>query len=233
MSPPSSPALPYPALCLVTDLSYSQGQPLPAKVAAAVEGGVNMVQLREKDLPAGELLALATTIRDVTLDKKGKKDEKGQKALFLVNDRIDIALASGADGVQLGEEALPVDAARRIAGQGLLIGRSVHSLQGATEAEAHGADFLVVGTIFDTGSKPEAQPAGLELLAKIARSVSIPFLAIGGVNSGNVAQVMAQGASGAAVISAILAPSDTRRAARELKEAMSVATARPRATSSS
>ena len=227
MSPPRTPALPYPALCLVTDRSYSQGQPLPTKVAAAVEGGVNVVQLREKDLPASELLALATAIRDVTLDKKG------EKALLLINDRVDIALASGADGVQLAEEALPVEAARRIAGQGLLIGRSVHSLQGAREAQDQGADFLVVGTIFDTGSKPGAQPAGLELLAQIGRSVSIPFLAIGGVNSSNVAQVMAQGASGAAVISAILDPSDTRRAARELKEAMAVVTARPRLVSSS
>ena len=225
MSLSNPPALPHPALCLVTDRSYGQGQPLPAKLAAAVEGGVNMVQLREKDLPASELLALATAIRDVTL---GKKDEK---VLFLVNDRVDVALASGADGVQLGEEALPVEAARRIAGRLLLIGRSVHSLQGATEAEARGVDFLVVGTIFPTGSKPEIQPAGLELLAQIARSVGIPFLAIGGVNSDNVAQVMAQGAAGAAVISAILATSDTRRAARELKEAMSVTTARPRVVS--
>jgi len=204
------PALPYPTLCLVTDSSYTQGQPLSVKVAAAVEGGVDLVQLREKDLAGGPLLAMATAVRDVTHGK----------ALLLVNDRVDIALASGADGVQLGEEALPVKAARRIAGHQLLIGRSVHSLEGALEAKAQGADFLVVGTIFHTRSKPEVRPAGLELLARVARSVKIPFLAIGGVTSSNVAQVMAQGAAGVAVISAVLAPPDTRRAARELKEAM-------------
>lgn len=223
MSASTPPALPYPALCLVTDRSYSQGQPLSAKVAAAVEGGVNLVQLREKDLPGGQLLALANAIRSVTQGK----------ALLLVNDRVDVALAAGTDGVQLGEEALPVEAVRRIAGRCLLIGRSVHSLQSAQEAESQGADFLVVGTIFPTGSKPEAKPAGLALLAQVARSVSIPFLAIGGVTSSNVAQVMAEGAAGAAVISAILAPSDTCRAATELKEAMIAATARPRVVSSS
>ena len=222
MSAPNSPTIPYPTLCLVTDRSYSQGQLLSTKVAAAVEGGVNLVQLREKDLPSGQLLALATAIRDVTR----------KKALFLVNDRVDVALAADADGVQLGEEALPVEAVRRLARQRLLIGRSVHSLQGALEAEDQGADFLLVGTIFPTGSKPEAQPAGLQLLARVARSVNVPFLAIGGVSSSNVAQVIAQGAAGAAVISAILAPPDTQQAARELKEAMVAATARPRMASS-
>ncbi|MFC1935597.1 thiamine phosphate synthase [Chloroflexota bacterium] len=222
MSAPNSPTIPYPTLCLVTDRSYSQGQPLSTKVAAAVEGGVNLVHLREKDLPSGQLLALATAIRDVTREK----------ALFLVNDRVDVALAAGADGVQLGEEALPVEAVRRIARQRLLIGRSVHSLQGAREAEDQGADFLLVGTIFPTGSKPETQTAGLQLLALVARSVNVPFLAIGGVNSSNVAQVIAQGAAGAAVISAILAPPDTQQAARELKEAMVAATASPRMASS-
>ena len=222
MSAPNPPALPYPTLCLVTDRSYGQGQPLPAKVAAAVEGGVNVVQLREKALPGGQLLALATAIRNATREK----------ALLLVNDRVDVALAASADGVQLGEEAMPVEAARRITGQRLLIGRSVHSLQGAREAETQGADFLVVGTIFPTGSKPGVQPTGLALLAQVARSVNIPFLAIGGVTRSNVAQVMAQGAAGAAVISAILSPSDTRQAARELKEAMVAAAAHPRVVSS-
>ena len=222
MSTRGLPALPYPALYLVTDRTYGPGQSLTAMVTGAVEGGANMVQLREKDLPGGQLLALANTIRAAIQEK----------ALFLVNDRVDVALAAGADGVQLGEEALPVEAVRRLAGHRLLIGRSVHSLQGARQAEAQGADFLVVGTIFPTGAKPEAQPAGLDLLAKISRSVHIPFLAIGGVTSSNVAQVMAQGAAGAAVISAILALPDPRQAAHQLKGAMDLAAARPRVVSS-
>ena len=209
--------LPYPALCLVTNRHLARGRPLPELVSEAVEGGVNIVQLREKDMPAGELLALAKAIRDVT---------RHAKALFLVNDRVDVALAVGADGVELGEDALPVAAVRRIAGRRLLIGRSVHSLDGAREAEAQGADFLVVGTIFPTRSKPGARTAGLELLDRVHSAVRIPFLAIGGVNPTNVAQVMAQGAAGIAVITAILGSKDPRQAARELKQAM-VATALP------
>ncbi len=215
MNAPDPRAFPSPALCLVTDHAFGQGQALLEKVVAAVEGGVNLVQLREKDLPGGQLLALANGIREVTREK----------ALLLVNDRVDVALGCGADGVQLGEEALPIETVRRISGRRLLIGRSVHSVQSAQEAEAEGADFLVVGTIFPTTSKPGAEPAGLVLLRQVAGSVNIPFLAIGGVTSANVAGVMDAGAAGAAVISGLLAPSDTRRAAVELREAMMAATA--------
>ncbi|MFH1140346.1 MAG: thiamine phosphate synthase [Chloroflexota bacterium] len=214
MSTTRPAALPCPALCLVTDRQYARGRPLSDLVSEAVEGGVNIVQLREKDLAAGELLALAEAIRDVT---------RKANALFLVNDRVDVALAVGADGVELGEEAMPVAAVRRIAGRRLLIGRSVHSVDGAREAEAQGADFLVVGTIFPTRSKPGARTAGLKQLAQVSQSVNIPFLAIGGVNATNVAQVMAQGAAGIAVITAILDSEDPRKAARELKQAMAAA----------
>ncbi|MDO8751685.1 MAG: thiamine phosphate synthase [Dehalococcoidia bacterium] len=217
MSMPGPSLLPSPTLCLVTDRRFSQGTSLPIQVEAALAGGVNVVQLREKDLAAGELLALAEAIRDVT---------SKAHALFLLNDRVDVALAVAADGVELGEEAMPVQAVRRIAGRRLLIGRSVHSLDGAREAEAQGADFLVVGTIFPTGSKPGATTAGLELLARVHSAVRIPFLAIGGINAANVAHVMAQGAAGVAVISAILASKDPRQAARELKEAMVAAALR-------
>lgn len=210
-------ALPYPALCLVTDRQYARGRPLSDLVSEAVEGGVNVIQLREKDLAAGELLALAEAIRDVT---------RKSNALFLVNDRVDVALAASADGVELGEEAMPVQAVRRIAGQRLLIGRSVHSLDGAREAEAQGADFLVVGTIFESSSHSGARTAGLELLAQVRQSVNIPFLAIGGVNASNVAQVMAQGATGIAVITAILDSNDPRQAARAIKVAMVAAALR-------
>jgi len=220
---PAPPALPYPALCLVTDRSYSKGQPLSSIVGEALEGGVNMVQLREKDMPAGELLVLATSLRETI---------RRHNALLVVNDRVDVALAAEADGVQLGEDALPVAAARRVAGRRLLIGRSVHSAQGAREAEAQGADFLVVGAIFPTGSHPGAPPAGLELLAQVHKAVRIPFLAIGGVNAGNAAKVMSQGAAGVAVITAILAASDPRRAARELKDAITLAAKATAATTS-
>ena len=210
MTAGSKPSLPYPILCLVTQLSYAQGQTLPALIDEALKGGVNMVQLREKELPTEELLALAMEVREVTLGR----------ALFLVNQRPDVALAAGADGVHLGEEAMPVKAARHRVGDRHLIGRSVHSLAGAQEAEAQGADLLVVGTIFPSVSKPGVKTAGLGLLSQVARAITIPFLAIGGVEQGNVAQVMERGCSGVAVISAILGAADPRQAARELVEKM-------------
>lgn len=206
-----APRLPHPLLCLVTDPAYGTPEALAAKASAAVAGGVNMVQLRDKDMPSGRLFQLAQDLRQATQGK----------ALLIINDRIDVALAVGADGVQLGEEALPVEAARKLAGSALLIGRSVHSLEGAAAAEQAGASFLVVGTIFPTGSHPGAPPAGLSLLAQVGRAVRIPFLAIGGVEAANVGAVLAQGASGAAVISAILAQPDPETAARALRQAMS------------
>jgi thiamine-phosphate pyrophosphorylase len=202
--------LTLPCLCLVTDRGLCRDTPLEEKVAQAVEGGVNLVQLREKDLPGGELLRLGERLREVT---RGR-------ALLFVNERVDVALLCGADGVQLGEEALPAGAVRRLVGDGLLIGRSVHSLEGALQAQEDGADLLVVGTIFPTASHPGTQPAGVGLLSEIARRVAIPLLAIGGVKAGNAPQVIEAGASGAAVISAILASPEPKRAAQELWQAL-------------
>jgi len=209
------PPMPIPCLCLVTDrrLCHSDPQELEERVTRAVKGGVNLVQLREKDLSGGQLLELAERLRKVT---------RGLALLF-INERVDVAVACGADGVQLGEEGMPVEAARKVAGESLLISRSVHSQEGALTAEAQGADFLVVGTIFPTGSHPGAEAAGPQLLSSIAGRTSIPFAGIGGINTANVSQVISAGASGAAVISAILAAEDPELAARELRMAIDVA----------
>ena len=209
------PRMPEPCLCLVTDRSLCGSDPgeLERRVALAVRGGVDMVQLREKDLPGGLLLELAARLRKVTAGT----------ALLVVNERVDVAMASGADGVQLGEEGLSVEVARRLAGEGLLIGRSVHSVDGALEAQEQGADFLVVGTIFPTGSHPGTGAAGPGLLSSLAGRVGIPYLAIGGVTAENAAAVVDAGASGAAVISAILAARDPEAAARELKQVLEAA----------
>lgn len=197
-----------PYLCLVTDrrLCRPEGSGLDDAVAQAVEGGVNMVQVREKDLTGGPLLALAERLRAVT---RGR-------ALLFVNERLDVALACGADGVQLGEQALPIGAARRVAGDRLLLARSVHSIDGAAEAERQGADLLVVGSVFLTRSHPGAEAMGLETFRRIVSRASVPVLGIGGITANNAAQVMCAGASGVAVISAILAASDPREASREL-----------------
>ena len=200
-------------LCLITQRNYARERTLPALIEAAVDGGVNMVQLREKDLPQEDLLALAHKVREAI---KGR-------ALLLVNQQIEVALACGADGVQLGEEAISVESVRKQVGDQLLIGRSVHSVESALEAEEQGADFLIVGTIFPTVSKPGVAPAGLEILSRVAAAITIPFLAIGGVNKDNVAQVMEHGSSGAAVISAILGAAEPKQAAHDIIEEMGLA----------
>ena len=168
------PPVPTPCLCLVTDrrLCHFDAGELEEKVRLAVKGGVNLVQLREKDLPGIQLLSLAERLRKVT----------DGSALLFINERVDVALACGADGVQLGEQALPVESVRRVAGESLLIGRSVHSLEGALAAADQGADLLVVGSVFPTGSHLDVEPVGPGLLSRIAGMLSIPFLGIGGIS---------------------------------------------------
>jgi thiamine-phosphate pyrophosphorylase len=202
--------LPQPCLCLVTDRNVGDERTLVSRVVDAVAGGVDLVQLREKDLPGGRLLELALSLKDTI----------GDAALLVINERVDVAVVSGAAGVQLGEEGLPVKAARRLLGTEPLIGRSVHSLEGATEAVAQGADFLIVGTMYATPSHPGARPAGPGLVSQIARHCPVPLLGIGGINSANLSDVLCAGASGVAVISSILASPNPKEAARQLKQAM-------------
>lgn len=201
--------LPFPCLCLVTDRALCGGF-LVERVAAAVSGGVDAVQLREKDMPAGELLELARRLRSVT---EGK-------ALLLINDRLDVALAAGADGLHLPEASLSVRDARSVTPSDMLVGKSVHGLPVASQAAAEGADYLVLGTIFPTASKPGADTGGLSLLSTVTSQVDAPVIAIGGVDSSNVGSVMESGAYGVAVVSAILGSPDPEKAARELKQMM-------------
>ena len=205
--------LSYPLLCLVTDRLRCNGRPLEDVVDAAVEGGVGMVQLREKDLPAADLYALSLRIKDVV----------GNRALLFINDRVDLALAVKADGVQLGETALPIEVARQISGRKMLLARSVHSVAGALDAETRGADFLTLGTVFPTASHPGAYTGGLSLVREVADAVSVPFLGIGGIDSSNTEQVIAAGASGAAVITAITTAEDPSDSAAVLLQSMRAA----------
>jgi thiamine-phosphate pyrophosphorylase len=203
-------ALPEPCLCLVTDRRIADERTLVSRVAQAVAGGVDLVQLREKDLPGGKLLELAEALKKAV----------GSSALLVINERIDVAAAMKADGAQLGEEALPIHVARDILGPEALIGRSVHSLHGAVRVAQQGADFLVVGTIYATRSHPGEEPSGPDLIRRIAAECSAPLIGIGGINSSNLSEVMQAGARGAAVITSILASADPRQAAQELKQAM-------------
>lgn len=205
------PTLPYPCLCLVTDPGVCERDELLSRVVAAVNGGVDIVQLRDKELPGGALLKLA---RDLQSALQGK-------ALLLVNERVDVAVAARADGVQLGEAGLPTETSRAMLGDGGLIGRSVHAVDGAHAAARSGTDFLLVGTMFATRSHPGEEPSGPGLLRRIRDAgITNPMLGIGGITAENAAQVMGTGAQGVAVITAILASSDPYSAAQHLKSAM-------------
>jgi len=197
----------------VTDRRLCGIDLLEEKIAAAVAGGVDMVQLREKDLPAGELLQLAIKLRAIT----------DGKALLVINDRLDVALAAGADGIHLPEGSIDVNDAKRITPSWLLVSKAVHYSEGASVAANENADYLVLGTIFPTSSKPGVETGGLDRITAVTSIVDTPVLAIGGIDSYNVASVLEAGASGIAVITAILNASDPEKAARGLKQSMMAA----------
>jgi thiamine-phosphate pyrophosphorylase len=194
------------ALCLVTDRQASP-RPLIEVVDECLDAGLRAVQLREKDLSPRDLLSAAAALRASTRE---------HQAWLIVNDRADVALAVGADGVQRTYLSLPTDALRRIAPPGFLIGASVHSLVQAREAVTQGADFVVFGPIYDTPSKRRyGAPQGLAELERVATASARPVVAVGGITPERVAEVRGAGAAGIAVISAILAaasPGDRTRA---------------------
>ena len=195
-------------LYLVTDRRRAAGGDLPAAVERALEGGVRAVQLREKDLPGLELYELAVVLRAIT-SRHG--------ARLLVNDRLDIALAAGADGVHLGVASIPPGEARRLLGPEALIGCSTHDLRELAEAAAGGADFATFGPVYATPSKEAyGPPVGIEALRHACAASGIPVFALGGVGAGNVGEVLAAGAGGVGVIGAILAAPDPGAAARDL-----------------
>lgn len=202
-------SLPQPCLCLVTDRTLAAGD-LVERVTQAVLGGVDLVQLREKDLPNEDLLELASSLLAAV---RGR-------AKLIVNGKAEVALAAGAAGVQLGEDGPPVSEARETLGGGALVGRSVHSVGSAAQAEKKGADFLVVGTMFASRSHPGEPPAGPGLMREIAADSRLPLIGIGGITPANAGEVIEAGASGVAVISNILAAPDPKAAASELKEAV-------------
>jgi thiamine-phosphate pyrophosphorylase len=197
------------SLYVVTDRALSRGLGHLEVARRAVEGGADVVQLRDKELSGAEPYALAVKIREA-VHEAGK--------LFVVNDRLDIALAAGADGVHLGRDDLPLTAARSVA-PGIVIGISVGSAEEAVDAERSGADYVAVSPLFDTGSKGDAGPGhGLTILREVRKAVSIPVIGIGGIGRDNVGEVMRCGADGVAVISAVVSQPDVAEAAREMRK---------------
>jgi thiamine-phosphate pyrophosphorylase len=200
-------------LYLITDRKQVK-MPLTAAVRLALEGGVRAVQLREKDLPIREMLLLAQELRAIT---------KEFGARLFINDRVDVARAVNADGVHLGHQSMPVKAVRETVGNDMLIGVSTHSIEEAKAADAGWADFITIGPIFDTPSKARfGSPVGLSIIKELKNELNIPFYAIGGIKSGDIAQVMSAGASGVAVISAIMAAEDIKKASTRLIEAIAM-----------
>ncbi|MHB8170580.1 MAG: thiamine phosphate synthase [Thermincolia bacterium] len=196
-------------LYVVAGLDFTKGRPMLDVVAQAIEGGAKVVQLREKETTARELLKLAEKLRVMTR-------EAG--VTFIVNDRVDLAKAADADGVHLGQEDLPLEVARELLGRDKLIGISTHTLEQAVAAEEAGADYIGVGPIFPTESKKNLDPlVGTKLLARIKEGVNIPIVAIGGINEENAAQVVEVGADSIAVISAVMGADNPVVAAKRLQ----------------
>jgi thiamine-phosphate pyrophosphorylase len=198
------------SLYLVTDRDLARGRPTLEIVRAAVAGGVTCVQLREKRCATREFIAEARGLLGFL---------KPRAIPLIVNDRLDVALAVGADGVHLGQSDMPIELARRIAGDSMIIGVSAESTADAVAAEKAGADYIGVSPIFATPTKTDtATPFGLAGLAAVRRAVKIPLVGIGGLNVRNAAEVIRHGADGIAVVSAIVAADDPELAARELCE---------------
>ncbi|AFK22518.1 thiamine phosphate synthase [Pyrococcus sp. ST04] len=177
-------------------------------VREALEGGATAIQLRIKNAPTKEMYEVGKEIRRLTTE---------YGALFFVDDRIDVALAVDADGVQLGPEDMPIKVAKEIA-PNLIVGASVYSLEEAVRAEKEGADYLGAGSVFPTKTKKDVKVIGIKGLRRIVENVKIPVVAIGGINIENAREVLRTGVAGIAVISAVMGAENVRKATEELRK---------------
>ena len=195
-------------LYVVITESFCAGRSALEVLAQVLEAGVRLVQMREKALSDRNLYERAVAFRRVTA---------AAGALFIVDDRVDIALAAGADGVHVGQDDLPVSLARRLAPE-LIIGASTHNLEEALAAQDAGASYVNLGPIFATQTKPATVPLGPEIIAGIVPHLKIPWTSMGGIKSSNIDQVVALGARHPAVMTAVTAAQDVAGAARKLRE---------------
>jgi thiamine-phosphate pyrophosphorylase len=205
------PRIDFP-LYLVTDRHQTRGRPLVPLLREALDAGVRAIQLRERDLPTRPLVALAEEVLRLT-------QEYG--ALLLLNDRVDLVVALGADGVHLRTDSLPVAAARRLLGPDRVIGMSTHSVEEVVRAETDGADFAVLGPAYETTSKVAyGSPIGLAPIGEAGSRCRIPVFAIGGITPGRAKEVRRAGAFGVAVISSILSAEHVKSATCQMLDAM-------------
>ena len=198
------------SLYLVTDRALSLGRSTVEVVRAAIRGGVSCVQLREKGCSTREFMDEARLLKALLA---------GTGVPLFINDRLDVALAVGADGVHLGQNDLPIADARRLVGNRMIIGISAESVADAIRAEAEGADYIGASPVFTTPTKTDtAPPLGLDGLRAIRRAVQLPLVAIGGIDANNAAQVLRAGADGLAVVSAIVSAPCPRTAAAAIRQ---------------
>lgn len=177
----------------------------------ALAAGVRFFQYRDKNGTRKSIYETSARLAEIAVQAKAR---------FIVNDHADIAVAAGADGVHLGQDDLPIADARKVLGSGRLIGISTHSPEQAREAEAAGADYIGFGPLFRTSTKDAGATQGIGNLASVRDAVSLPIIAIGGINQANVEFVLRAGADGAAVISAVLSTNDIQRASEEMLRLM-------------
>lgn len=195
-------------LYAVTDRSWLNGKTLYEQVESAIKGGVTFLQLREKQLDYDSFVQEAESIKKLCHENN---------IPFVINDNIDVALKVGADGVHIGQDDMHLKDARRLLGNDKIIGVSAHSVEEALSAEKNGADYLGVGAVFQTNSKSNVSNMTFENLKAICNAVSIPVVAIGGINSTNVEKLKGSGIDGVAVISAVFAQKDITTATKQLK----------------
>jgi thiamine-phosphate pyrophosphorylase len=201
----------YYHLCLVTDSALANGRSLAGIMAAAVNGGVTMVQLREKTASTRAFIEQARMLKRLLAPLH---------VPLLINDRIDVALAAGADGAHVGQQDMPVALARQLLGPAAIIGLSITELGQVSDRDVELADYLGVGPIFAQSTKLDATPPlGLDGLAAVRRATGKPIVAIGGISAANAAAVRSAGADGIAVVSAIMGADDPRAAAAALVSA--------------
>ncbi len=198
-----------PTLYAILDTGIVERRNLKRVTHSLIKGGATLIQLREpKDLPAEDFLKDAAKVKEAI---------GSSKVLFIINDRVDIAFACGADGVHLGLSDLPIPVARKILGEKRIIGASVHTLSQAKVKEREGANYLGVGAVFETSTKPDSKIIPLSTLKRIKESVRIPVIAIGGINKENVKRILKIGVDGIAVASAILKAENIQKATEEMK----------------
>lgn len=196
-------------LCVITDTAIQKKYSHIEIARMAIKGGADVIQFRDKTMPTGEMIETAKELKKIC-SKAG--------VLFIVNDRVDVALVSGADGVHLGKDDIPVKEARKILGRNKIVGNTAHNLKEAKEAQKNGADYIGFGHIYLTASKlKKTPPVGVEQLRKVVCRIKIPVLAIGGIGQDNISEVMKSGAHGAAVIGSVLKNKNPQKAVSNLR----------------